>query len=344
MNSIILDTDLLGNNFNLLEGKKQKNIIHTLNLFNENCLTLNKIDNLLSFLERKSMNQANSISNYILIYQGVDIKKSKIIIPSTMTNTLFDQNLLVSDDFREQISNFQNIYIEILYPSLYFNEIYQTVLNLKNSYKIKIAIYISDIGSISTCFQHNSDISFIRINSDVTQIENNAFEGCRSLEQIIIPSSITSIEDRVFKNCPILEQITIPNSVTKIGAAAFCSCKSLKKIIIPSSVKLLKDNVFNECISLEQIDIPSSITKFSPWTFCDCTSLKKLTLPSSIIEIEGKVFDNCSSLTEISIPSSVQKIAYSAFDNCTSLEKISVPSHINTDKFKLSKKVIINKF
>ena len=47
------------------------------------------------------------------------------------------------------------------------------------------------------------------IPAGVTEIGNNAFEGCESLESVNIPEGVTIGED-VFDGCKSLESITIP--------------------------------------------------------------------------------------------------------------------------------------
>ena len=71
------------------------------------------------------------------------------------------------------------------------------------------------------------------IPNSVTNIGDDAFWGCTSLQSIVIPNSVTSIGDYAFSLCKSLQSIVIPNSVTSIGKRAFEDCESLRAIIIP---------------------------------------------------------------------------------------------------------------
>ena len=61
----------------------------------------------------------------------------------------------------------------------------------------------------------------------VSSIENFAFNGCKTLESIVIPEGVSSIGDSAFMGCSNLTTITIPNSITSVGNCAFLHCKSL---------------------------------------------------------------------------------------------------------------------
>jgi hypothetical protein len=54
-------------------------------------------------------------------------------------------------------------------------------------------------------------------------------EAPKDVESVIIDSSVTEIEDKAFEECKSLASIVIPNSVTTIGDDAF-ECTSLAYI------------------------------------------------------------------------------------------------------------------
>ena len=63
--------------------------------------------------------------------------------------------------------------------------------------------------------------------SNVTTIENYAFNGFSHLREISLPSSLTKIGESSFRNCRNLLSVTIPSSVSVIGDYAFRYCNSL---------------------------------------------------------------------------------------------------------------------
>lgn len=62
------------------------------------------------------------------------------------------------------------------------------------------------------------------IPNSVTNISEDAFNGCIGLTNITIPYSMKSIDNYAFNGCTSLQSIIIPNSVTKIGMYAFYGC------------------------------------------------------------------------------------------------------------------------
>ena len=125
---------------------------------------------------------------------------------------------------------------------------------------------------------------------------------------IVIPStvtyngktySVTNIEDYAFQGCKSITSISIPESVTKIGECAFMSCSSISSISIPKSVTIIEFGAFSGCTSLTSISIPENITNIRKFTFYNCTSLTSISIPKSVTSIGQSAFLKCSSLTSI---------------------------------------------
>ena len=88
---------------------------------------------------------------------------------------------------------------------------------------------------------------------DGVQALVGSFEGCASLEEVVLPNSLSSIGYGAFAGCESLESITIPDSVTSIGWDAFRNCNSLTSITIGDGVTSIDSSTFSGCISLESI-------------------------------------------------------------------------------------------
>jgi hypothetical protein len=61
----------------------------------------------------------------------------------------------------------------------------------------------------------------------LTIIGDSAFEGCSSLESIVLPSNVKLIGDNVFKDCAKLVNIELPEGLAVMGSYAFKGCSSL---------------------------------------------------------------------------------------------------------------------
>ena len=122
----------------------------------------------------------------------------------------------------------------------------------------------------TTLIAYRSKKTSYIIPNSVTNIENYAFSGCKSLTSIEIPNSVSNIGNYAFSGCKSLTNIEIPNSVSNIGNYAFGGCKSLTSINIPNSVTNIEDSAFSGCDSLTNINIPNSVTNVEDSAFSWC--------------------------------------------------------------------------
>ena len=209
------------------------------------------------------------------------------------------------------------------------------------------------------------DIKVIEIQQGITNIAKYAFEGCSSLEQIIIPNSVINIEEDAFYRCISLESIVIPNSIHSIKTRTFEQCDSLIDVTIPNSVTNIEKYAFEGCNSLTAIEIPASVNDIGIGTFYQCTSLTSInvekenskfmsedgilfskdgtklihfpsakkdtiyTVPNNVTSIGEEAFENCMNLTTVNISDNVKSIGKRAFYQSTGLISIKIPKSIN---------------
>ena len=192
-------------------------------------------------------------------------------------------------------------------------------------------------------FGSSTDLCTVQIDSKLETLANNAFYGCKKLDNIKLPSTIKKIGQNCILNTNYynnknnwvngrilyldnylfkvldtsIETIEIKEGITNIASDAFSQCGTVRKVTLPSSLEIITDNLFNNCRSLENI-------MFSK---------------DSLLDYVGEnAFSGCSSLTNIIIPNSVTSIGQSAFSNCISLKSITLPfvgdkRHVATDSY-----------
>lgn len=160
---------------------------------------------------------------------------------------------------------------------------------------------------------------------------SGAFARCESLKSIIIPRTVTEIEDETFAGCTSLESVTLNNGLKSIGYYAFGDCKSLREISIPSTVTEIGSYAFEGCITLEKLSLLNNtgMTEISRSVFDYCKGLKEITLPDSITQIRYGAFWGCSSLGSIKLPSSLKTIDMNAFASCSSLSDVQISQGAN---------------
>lgn len=200
----------------------------------------------------------------------------------------------------------------------------------------------------------------------VTEIADQAFINCTSIEEITLPESITRIGSESFQGCSGLKDILIPENVVSIGFSAFFGCSSLKSYTAPFSgsselaysfigyvfgatyyfdnqayvsasletititvEKSIQDFAFNNLTSLKSLTIANS-KQIGSGIVMGCTSLERVTLPNCIPAIAylflGPIPD---SLKEINLTETEDTILYSGFfRECKGLEKTNIPESI----------------
>ncbi|KAK8836748.1 hypothetical protein M9Y10_037266 [Tritrichomonas musculus] len=86
-------------------------------------------------------------------------------------------------------------------------------------------------------FYECSSLKQISISLSVTEIEEKAFRKRTSLNHVVFesPSSVCIFNENSFDGCSTLEQIILPSSIVSIENEAFLNCSSLKQISIPFS-------------------------------------------------------------------------------------------------------------
>lgn len=192
----------------------------------------------------------------------------------------------------------------------------------------------------------------------VTNIYDNSFEG-KSITSVYIPDNVTNIGDDAFNGCSSLISINIPDSVTSIGISAFLYCDSLQfneydnakylgnknnpylALIKPTlknissctiyeDTKVIADSAFSDCSRLKSIELPNSVTSIGKKAFAHCSSLTSVTIPDSVTRIGDEAFDSCDSLTSIEIPDSVKSIGDWVFYYCRSLTSITIGNGVTS--------------
>lgn len=183
------------------------------------------------------------------------------------------------------------------YAKAVYTEPYTSRLTLdENGY----LLYID--GEVRVLVAYLGNETELNLPAGITEINQGAFYGCKTVTGITIPESVTAIGEYAFYNCESLLHIRIPKAVTTIQSYTFYGCKSLTEIVIPEGINSIEYSVFEYCTSLTSIVIPDSVAYINGRVFEYCTSLTSIVIPNSVIYIDSYVFYGCTSLTSITLP------------------------------------------
>ena len=198
-------------------------------------------------------------------------------------------------------------------------------------------------------YKYRKPVTKVVVNSGVTTIGENAFEGM-DMTTVTLPDTLTKIGDSSFYGCEELTGITIPSGVTIIGDSAFGSCTSLSYATIPDTVTIIDEVAFTRCENLTEINLPDGLKTIGRIAFRDTgltsvtipggatigtsaflgSALTSVTLESGVTSIPDSAFARCENLKDVSIPNTVQSLGDESFYWCRALESISLPDSVKT--------------
>ena len=234
-------------------------------------------------------------------------------------------------------------------------------------------------------FGNCSRLTSLKLPLSCSSIEYGAFRDCYALTSITL-GSITEIPDQAFSYCSSLESIVIPATVNTIGSAAnsasdkpFYGCTSLKSIRFEDGSQPLKmgsyyryDSYYNrygngmfhdspleevylgrniEYINssddsfetkpiaygysafynqpkLTKVTIGPQVTDIPQYLFYENSSLTFMRLPN-VKTIGKSAFESCSKLTTLDIGEALEVVGDRAFYGCTNVTKLTFPDAIN---------------
>lgn len=145
-----------------------------------------------------------------------------------------------------------------------------------------------------------SCLTSISIPNTVTEIENGAFNYCKSLASVSFASgsTLTKIDDSAFQNDTALTNIKIPASVTRIESYAFAGCTALATVDFSGCNAIYGDTyLFDGDTAFTSVTIPASMTEIGSYLFCR-SSLTSVLIPVTVTKIDNNAFDYCEALTD----------------------------------------------
>jgi BspA type Leucine rich repeat region (6 copies) len=218
-------------------------------------------------------------------------------------------------------------------------------------YTVTIPDSVTSIGS--GAFFGSYRLTDASIGSGVTNINLEAFDGCRQLTNITVAGSnpaFSSLDGVLFnKSQTMLIQypagkvgaFTIPNSVTDIGDYAF-NASRLENIILPAGVTQIGTSALFDCESLTNITVdPSNMAYAGTNGVLFNKSLTTLIqypmgstnssydIPAGVTRVGNSAFQDCNSLSSVTIPDSVTNIGSVAFYDCTGLTSVTLGTGVS---------------
>ncbi len=176
----------------------------------------------------------------------------------------------------------------------------------------------------------NTTVTYIEFKGENTVILSNAFNGCTSLETVVLPKGLKEIESGTFDGCTSLKSIAIPDGVTEIGSNAFLSCTALETVEMNEQLTVVGRKAFSGCSNLKSVTIPDTVETVEKSAFEGCISLANVTFGNGIKTIEDSAFRSCDSLKKVELQEGLKTLEKDAFSFCEKLESIFIPSSVDS--------------
>lgn len=175
----------------------------------------------------------------------------------------------------------------------------------------------------------------------VEKIGISAFDGCSSLQELVLPETVTEVLQGAFANEGTLVKADMSRaaSLKKWDKESFKGDTALAEVVLPTAggITAIPDGAFAGCTSLtgENLKIPKNIVTITANAFKE-SGLKKLYIPNQVTMIGASAFEACKNLEDVHISNNISIISQSTFKNCEKLEKIEIPvkvAKIGTNAF-----------
>ena len=149
-----------------------------------------------------------------------------------------------------------------------------------------------------------------------------AFNGCSSIESIVIGEGTTSISDKAFLGCSSLKSITIPSTMKSISASNLSNP-------FPSTIENVYITDLSSWVNIDFTHTYSNPLYYADNLFLNGERITEIVIPENVKEIKKYAFYNCSFITDVTIPGSVTSIGNYAFYKADAVFEFLAETPIN---------------
>lgn len=181
----------------------------------------------------------------------------------------------------------------------------------------------------------------------VTDIDNNAFQGCSQLVSVSIPKTIKSIGARAFQTGKVVDiyikdlsawcNITHKYLHHTTGGQyiyepiadyrLFLNGSEVTSLEIPSEITYLKTNCFSGCKSISTVVMHDKLNYIGDYAFYKCDELSTIEFSDNVTNIGEYCFCDCRLLENIKLPRFLETLKIGALQN-TNICEITIPGSV----------------
>lgn len=270
------------------------------------------------FKELISYPAAKKSAEFTILNSVEKISSNAFYNSINLINIVFNDDLLIIDDYAFYESSISNIY---------YGQAYKIGLPLKLEYIGDYAFSNSKLYSICQTEYTNNGISYKALPESIEYIGKGAFSGL-FIEGVTLPSKMKSISNGMFSGCESLNYVGISENLEIIGNSAFSGCKSLRHFTFTDNIKKIGIGAFYGS-SLVDITLNDGLEFIEDEAFSCCYNLKSVIIPDSVVFIGDKAFYECTNLSDLNFGISGEDLFIGAYAfSATNLSTITLPSRI----------------
>ena len=252
-----------------------------------------------------------------------------------------------SNDMNWQSENTHQVYVDSeLFPGRGYGS-YKTV-HYENS-RAWIVIETAEIrrsssATMSTWFPDSlSAIRNVEIGDKIDWLPDHMFDGCVSMEALMIPPNVLTIGASAFAECNALVRVDIPcisnwvgmrfanveANPLHTGAALYVGGEEVVELVIPDGTTEIGEYAFAGG-QFTSVTIPGSVTNVAATAFVGCENIVEVSLGiglsgESECTLATLFPDSYASILSVRLDDGFTEIGRSMFAGCASLEAFAVP-------------------
>ena len=223
------------------------------------------------------------------------------------------------------------------------------------------ALYNKDQSELIKFPQSSTSLSYTTPESTLT-VKNSAFKNNDHITKVVL-TNVTTIEDSAFDDCTNLSEIDLGKKVSYLGKRAFAQTLSLSKLTLSDNIEFIGDDALWNA-TYTQLVVPATVQNI-PAAFYNKSTLQKIvvdaenkvytsddlgalynkdqselikfpqsstslsyTTPESTLTVKNSAFKNNDHITKV-VLTNVTTIEDSAFDDCTNLSEIDLGKKVS---------------
>ena len=164
---------------------------------------------------------------------------------------------------------------------------------IPSSEEVLYAVVEEGVTGLGSHLERYTELQYVSLPSTITSFR---FMDCQKLSTVILPEGITELENDAFENCKSLTEIELPSTLVRVGMRVFMNT-GLTEIRLPDKMNYI-DNAF--CYtSITSLEWPEGVDTIYSGTFYSCPELSSVTLPKDVIDIRDGAFQDCPKLTDV---------------------------------------------